>query len=292
MKIYVSPISGGFFPNQLGNLFLFPEPDLFLGSSGGNLANYLYCSIKSRDLLNSIPELIPSIGINKESTKEFLQNIVYTTGPTEKITLVHDKNSGKAQLFSNRDRSNSLFQNLIINEEISSFNSMNDIIYNNMNIKKITKSIQASYSIPNDTVIYGNQYDGEICYASPLTPLKYYLYEMSPQQIIYFSPFNTDKINETLKEYPIYEKEILRTNYLILSDRSHGLDFLKGKRNIRFTKCSISDFHQKYSHKKCFVIVQPLYNKSLNIFDFNGVDVEEIMKSAQNYHECLVWFVE
>lgn len=298
MRIFVSPISGGFFPYQLAMMKMFPKPDLMLGASGGNLANYLYtCDVENG---NAVTTLIERVDARKNNIKT-IDGIVSVSGRTEKITLLHDKTTNKAIIFTNKYQGESYLAKLRIYDESKELYGM-EIRYGKENVERVTKAIIASAAIPDilpDVVVedhenrslYHHFDDGGVCYPSPLTPLCFSLGILAPRQIFYFCPFDLDLVDSIIEGAPDpLKKSVIRSVYSMRAERALSLIHLIPYGKVYHTRCPFDDF-KYYAHTRCYVVVQPKgVVKPINIFSFTGEDVETIGKSIEI--ECLIWYVQ
>jgi len=205
MRVYTSVCSGGRFPVQLALMCecynIFKLPDLMLGSSGGNLCNYIalagdfspegierICNRLNSNLfshswfpkyLNFMPSWIvgtfkSSIYKPGEGDEELLNDIFtpYNITRIEIFSGTMECSTGKHQAFCNKSKEDSILSKASFDANI---NNCLEHIYVNGNIETIAKVCTASCSIPvylPPKSIGNNKYlDGGSVFFSPLTPL-------------------------------------------------------------------------------------------------------------------------
>lgn len=206
MRLFVLPVSGGAFPNQIALMAELASvgvrPDLVVGSSGGNVAGYIglaadwspYAMERISALLNSklfarswwpwplsgIPSVLAGYFLGTvyragEGALELFRSIFtpQTIGGTEIWTGTLNRTTRRPQFFCNRRREESCLDPKTFDPRL--LNCM-PLTFLNEDIEKISKVCLASASIPIlvPEQIIDNHYhtDGGTAFASPLTALQ------------------------------------------------------------------------------------------------------------------------
>ncbi len=230
MEILVAPISGGYFPHQLAALQLLTEnnyqPELALGSSGGNLSIYLamashwdpvglrrvVASLNSDQIVRSwFPSLmsfVPSVvagvftgAAYRTSNKvyEFFRNYFtpLTMVETEVWNGAVNRDTGAVALFCNRGMNDALIQGRYYQHRL--FKS-EPLKYLNGDLDCICRSVVASSAVPlvfeAQEYNHQNYIDGGTKFASPLVPLQDELRVLGSSQGLHITYINGYNVEE------------------------------------------------------------------------------------------------
>lgn len=230
MHIMVFPVSGNFFPVQLGLLSRLIEsgydPDLMLGTSGGavccilglgsdwsvegihRLIKYLSPSLFLRNWWPKTLSFMPSwvLGFFRGSVynsgtdaKEYFDNFLSRDALTQKEIWVGVTNQTqeRAQFFCNLNRSQSCIDESCFDShlKIGQKTLCESLRYANGDMNLIKDAIVASASIPTlvpSKKIGDDQYvDGGLFFASPLTPMKDCLEDLEDENGLHITYVNT-----------------------------------------------------------------------------------------------------
>lgn len=323
MKVFILPISGGGFAAQLGIMYHLLnakriEPDIVMGSSGGNAAAYI--SMLSNWFAPTILKnchLIDSNLFVEPWTPSFFPTWLLFPF-TKSIFRMGD---GLTRLFQNLFTPRSIIQNEIwtgvynetrqkakfvcnLSEEKAKIKSCdkNDFIYDSEPVEylngDITLSSQYSYgsaAIPYLTPgieINGEKYlDGGAAYASPIIPLSSKLKKAVRNngnriQMYYFCSYDMDEMFSD----DIYSSSVgLLIHSSLLKDRAFALSFLQN-----FGTCdpvpkvyrevdseTIKKVFDENENKNYLMVFSPVGAPSVSIVKFTGLDLQKKVKSVK-----------
>lgn len=228
MRVYVLPVSGGYFPLQIAELLWMdaPPPSLVLGSSGGNIAAYLatagawtrtgiqnvltnmYSGLFIKSWWPAYLPYLPSVlkgyfkGSAYNSNEEFVTlfqrlfenpEAATTLATTELWTGTYNTTAGATQLFCSRPQASALLQPT---PSMGQLLNVVPPVYTSGDLLTLAKVCFASAAVPavfpaqsiNDAMYI----DGGTAYSSPLTPLRSELKKAVGERvhITYFSPYD------------------------------------------------------------------------------------------------------
>lgn len=264
-NILVAPISGGFFVNQLAELYHLAQhnyvPNMIWGASGGGVTSTMYslsdfkaanlkrnaakcnCSLFVSDWLPRISKTFSLlVGIAKGSLFDHSATTIPTFDEittsemlisTEIWILAFNNKTEKASLFCNRSPEDSVLSSYEINHS----NTMcSPRIYLDGDVKYFADVLLASASIPAyvpPRKIKESYYtDGGLIYASPLTPLSGYLKKLDSFHVVYLCGYDLESVKVKYTEDPqsIFQHTINATDYMVkgslLSERTLVLTIL------------------------------------------------------------------
>lgn len=218
MFIFVLPVSGGGFVNQLAILSQLTvagfTPTITLSSSGGNVSAYIASAAKwkwneierisktiSQDFFISPRCSVEYISFlfgffegnlyaKGNGTKEFLENFFDSSTITkdEIWTGTYNKCTQKARLFCNRRKEDSILNTECIDTDLIQCMTS---VYCNGDIESIAQTAVASFSIPGyvpaETIDTYQYVDGGVAGASPLTILR--------QPLLSYAEENSEKVH-------------------------------------------------------------------------------------------------
>lgn len=201
--VHFCTVSGRSFPKQIEAYMQYlrcggPRPDLVYGASGGNVVAYIAMaadydtsemhriamSIDTNLFLEPRTRFVPNIvglvygGFHRPGAKaiDFMRSIIDEGAPHngEIITLVTNKSTGRAELWSNRSAQTSIA------------NLSDSVKYTNGDVSLITRLCSASAAIPlvvEPVLINGSKYiDGGVTGFSPSAVIR-----VLPNKCVYFS---------------------------------------------------------------------------------------------------------
>lgn len=253
MQLYVLPISGGYFPHQIGILTWLSQadqkPDIVLASSGGNVSAYVgMAGDWTVDGINNIikymsnrifikswwpPYLfyLPSVlkgyfhgsmyNINQKFYL-FFKTLFNTNNikTTEIWSGTFNKSRGMTQLFCNQSHSESCIKDDTINGELLNYLPYT---YTDGDTDTLARVCFASAAVPvvfPPLTIRGESHtDGGNSFSSPLTPMKDSLIKSLKNECIHITYITPHNINAPKTDicYPIsdggVEKMNLAANY-------------------------------------------------------------------------------
>jgi len=229
MRVYVLPVSGGYFPLQIAELLWMdsPPPSLVLGSSGGNIAAYLatagvwtregiqqvmtnmYSGLFIKSWWPAYLPYLPSVlkgyfkGSAYNSNDEFVTlfkrlfdtpEAATTLAATELWSGTYNTTAGATQLFCSTAQASALLQP---NPSLNQLYNVVPPVYASGDLPTLAKVCFASAAVPavfpaqsiNDALYI----DGGTSYSSPLTPLRSELSKAITGRdvhITYFSPYD------------------------------------------------------------------------------------------------------
>ena len=306
------------------------SPDLILASSGGNVAAYIAMAadwkwsgierisnqlnqelfVRQWSTFGSLSFMFgyfkgdlykQGIGINK-----FLSNNITQKEITkyEIWTGTYNKKHQRGRLFCNK--SQSILDITCIDQDLTQHMKPK---FMKGNIKTIAKVSIASASIPAivpGQVIKGEEYiDGGLSTASPLTVmqdpiLKYVNENESSLHIIYINSVDLSKpittpCNNALETLKQATGNLVRSQTVI--DRISGYEMLRCQcRDINKDTFSCSYTTMQYVleiqkiTKYTLLEIYPTKNYSINIVNFNGAEVNQLIKQAYDNCRCRLWW--
>lgn len=329
--IFVAPVSGGYFPNQvaiLRQLFILKIfPEIMLGASGGAVSSYialasdfepqkllLVCNeISSSTFIKRwIPSPLPSeafgffAGAIYNSSRggiELLQRHLtpITSVGTEIWVSSFNKGENKTRLFCNRGRYTTIVDESKLN--LKRYQMM-EPGYADGDIEYIGSFTIASASIPgivpSQLIDENNYVDGGIHYASPLTPMS----DIFDKEFrcIYINCINIEGTKGIDKDVNcIHNTKWSITNLIngsINNDRNKGISILellavkKGKK-VKVETYHVSSLADKYKTylSDFFIEVYPKENVELNLFKFNGEDVVNLIEQQKGDLHVRAWYI-
>lgn len=229
MRVYVLPVSGGYFPLQIAELMWMgtSPPSLVLGSSGGNIAAYLatagawtlegtqkvisnmYSGLFIKSWWPSYLPYLPSVlkgyfkGSAYNSNDEFITlfkklfdhpDATTTLAATEIWSGTYNTTVGATQLFCSSTQASALLQP---SQSLNQIYNVAPPVYTSGDLHTLAKVCFASAAVPavlppqpiNDAMYI----DGGTSYSSPLTPLRSELGKAiagKSVHITYFTPYD------------------------------------------------------------------------------------------------------
>lgn len=322
MRIFILPVSGGGFVAQLGIMYHLLnakniEPDLVLGSSGGNVTSYLSLLsgwkaskiLKNCHLINSnlfvepwTPSFFPTwllFPFTKSIFKmgDGLINLfknVFTTKSitnTEIWTGTYNETDQKAEFFCNLSEEDAKLKS----NDIDIIYDSAPLNYANGDIEYISKYTYGSAAIPYLTPgieIDGEKFiDGGVSYASPIIPLsskikEYIKKSKSKIQIHYFCSYD---MNEMFSD-DIYSKSVgLLIHSSIIKDRAFTLSFLQNfgdcdhnpKIYNEVDPATIKKVIEENEKNNYLMIFSPFGSPSISITKFTGIELQKKIKEIK-----------
>jgi hypothetical protein len=319
------------------------SPDICLGASGGNISAYIglasdWVPEKIQAICKEIESemfirnwwpgplsVLPSGILGILSGKSLyrpgygpfgLFNSIFTNSESiqrsEILTLTFNETDRQPQIFSNRGKQNSNFNNEMFDYETIIGYQVDHLIYNNGDISKISETTTASYSIPLitqlkeiDTKKYG---DGGISYASPFTPMKLIIGKnYTPTlthklQMIYFCSYNVeDKDVDTSSFYgdsntlSVSLKQML--NASILQDRWSGWQLLamygiqlQFERGTDINSDELGQIFSRINDKSYYLILYPKNSPHIDILNFNTNDILRVIEDSSKDYGYYLWY--
>jgi len=338
MNVWISPSSGGKFAVQLGLLSEacgnLKEPTVFLGTSGGNLcsymtlagdftsngilriSNYINSSLFSHSWWSKHLVFLPSwiIGTFKGSIykagsggDEVMNHIFtpYNISRVEIWTGTMESETGKAQLFCNKDQKESLLGNVDFDFRLKNCKPHKFL---DGDISKIAKVNTASASIPvyvpNQTIDDIQYADGGTVYWSPLTPLSEVLDNISCNKPLHMTYFNGSDVESDcdakcntniVQNTDITLDRILRT--LAITDRLAGINLVTKYRKHKILyfegECNISVLRKiqenlKYIQRSFLELYRKI-KVELDITNFEASDIHRIITETRKCYYFRLW---
>lgn len=328
MNYLALPVSGGAFPHQVAIVSLLAElgykPDITMGASGGNIVGYIAAAAdwNANSIIRNAKLVTSNLFIKKWPTyfhSYFKASLYDRPNLSEKIfgqlfdetsiakyeiwTGVCHLKEKKLQLFCNREREKTMYDVRIDYKKLGCL----EPIYLSRDIKRCALVSEASAAIPIvvppieiDKQLY---VDGGVCAASPLTVMADGI--SSDFHLTYVSSSDIETKEDNIGA--IYSN-IVRVGRNSLSnlvsslsyrDRCRGVDLLKegAKDKCWHVDCSgslktmklIEELRKKASSS--FVEYYPESTKILNLSDFNGDDVVELVEKTRTKFNCRIWWV-
>lgn len=319
-SITICPVSGGAFPVQLEALLLLAnvdwKTDVYMGSSGGNIAVYLalagnmeLCGInrisselnsslmfeKWSPVLNFIPGFFfGSLYKASPQFQEYLMKYFFSASITriEIWTGVYNRTKQKGQFFCNLKQKNSIFGNC--KGPNRSANTM-PLKYLNGNVKKIAQITQCSASIPaliEEQIIDGDSCcDGGLAFASPFTAFssaitnRYDSYSLTYINCMDVESACCDNdYDNTLQNGRSAASELVKSS--ITSDRLMAINAIAKGEPIHFLSFSLDDLQticeKRLSVKRSLLEIYPRVYSELDILNFTGEDVIQCRERARS----------
>lgn len=327
--IYILPISGGFFPNQLALISVLSEtkhslqmkksPDVCIGSSGGNISAYIslanswnetrikaYISkIKMHMFIESWLPILPtflafpftgSFFRSGNGIESVLQNSFNSASiqSCEIWTGTYNNNYNKSHLFCNKEKNTTILSPT--NDELSSIGSLSPM-YLNGNVKLITKVLQASAAIPvliNPIKIDNNFHaDGGVMFPSPVVMLKHsirrYLLE-NPNEKLQLNYINCYNLEPGEKSQFLSQVESIFHGIVIMERELCISLFLEFCPKYEVKEyTSDVSFFEKIKDKHYLLICYPIYNNQINITNFDYKDILSCFDSTRKNFKILVY---
>ena len=267
MRFWVNPVSGGLLANQLAFMAELSKcgvaPDIALGSSGGNIANYVGLSANWQDaaikknalLLDSkmfaaswwpyYMSFMPSwmIGYWKGSLyadgtgATALYQKIFTPESiikTEVWTGTLNRTVGQGEFFTNKNKAQALIKSTAEEELFADELPLN---YLSGDVVKISQVTMASASIPiliPEKNISGSLYvDGGTRFSSPLSGLQEQIRDLIGSNTMHIDYFSSCNLNATNKSLPrtMYENSSLTASELVTSlciaDRQVAIEIIQ-----------------------------------------------------------------
>ena len=317
-SITICPVSGGAFPVQLEALLLLAEAqwktDIYLGSSGGNIAIYLalagnmesfgidrVCSELSSTMMfekwSPILNFIPGFffgSLYKASPQfqQYLTKYFFSQSITrvEIWTGVYNRTRQKGQCFCNLDRKNSVFRG--VEGSNPSANTM-PLKFLSGNVKKIAQISQCSASIPaliEEQIIDGDSCcDGGLAFASPFTSFANVICQMYEScALTYVNCMDVESAccdndyDNTLQNGRSAASELVKSS--ITSDRLAAITTISRGEPVHFLSFSIENLaricERRQLVQRSLLEIYPRVYSELDILNFVGSDVVECRKNA------------
>lgn len=318
-SITICPVSGGAFPVQLEALLLLAnvqwKTDIYMGSSGGNIAIYLAlagnmqsCGIdrvslelsstlmfeKWSPVLNFIPGFFFG-SLYKASPKfqEYLAMYFFSESITrvEIWTGVYNRTRQKSQCFCNLSRKHSVFGGIAGSNPAA--NTM-PLKFLSGNVKKIAQVSQCSASIPaliEEQIIDGDSCcDGGLAFASPFMSFTSTIWQMYEScSLTYVNCMDVESAccdndyNNTLQNGRSAASELIKSS--ITADRLAAITTVARGEPVHFLSFSIEDLakvcERRQQVKRSLLEIYPRVYSELDILNFTGVDVVECRKNAR-----------
>jgi hypothetical protein len=293
------------------------NPDIIFSSSGGNVASYIaeIANFRINNIKRVIMDVNSDLFIQKHSNiptfaaiAAFYNGTLYNcSNKLSKIMKEHttprnitkheiwsgtfNRTTQKSKVFCNKKYKDTVFKNLSFDNQL--FQS-DDPEYMDGNIDKIAKIIMASASIPTyvkPQLIDNNEHiDGGISYASPLIMFKNNINKFNNIHLIYINGFNLNEFEE-MSNRNIIENGRLTTiemiKFGICKDRIVAHDIISKGSDISYTEYDISEFNKIYNdisknkYHSTMIEIYPIMAKSLDILNFNGSDINNIINSTK-----------
>lgn len=276
-----------------------------------DLNNKLFISSWAPPTFNIIPSWI--MGLSEGSIYRrsplyvnlFKDNFTKSTITKSEIwTGTYNQTKNRAALFCNMTRSSSIFGNDNFNNDIVS--SM-ELQYLNGNINNIAQISIASASIPTMIepcrINCDNYSDGGIFYASPLTPLQDIIKRKDTYHMVYINPYNiedrlTVEGNNDKNNIIDVGKHIIDilVRAHIVQDRHVAYMLLKPYNNIvRFdipNNISLVEcLKNKYKYKRSLLELYNPIGDCINLINFNGNDIRNIVLKSKDNIQGRFWGV-
>jgi hypothetical protein len=328
IEIYVCPVSGGSFVNQIGIFTLLTDnglkPKLCLSSSGGAVSTYVaLCGHWTTNGIYRVCEDLSSglyarswwgdrmgkyfksgvIGIFKDAIynsgsggDEMLKKYL-TRDSLDSCEIwlgTYNKNCGSAEMMCNR-----AYNNAYVKSEDNIPSVPTRIRYLNGNMDNIAKSISASSCIPTvvpSVELQGEYfYDGGLLYASPLIPLCDYLPKCL--KIIYINSFDMEKDKSELVDCSNIIKLGVGTvretvTGLLIADKTFAIQMV--------TKCAIMHYMHFTDIKKALEVyreadqavleIYPTAEQKVDMVSFTPKDVLTAIEKVRGNYACRLWW--
>lgn len=326
MNVYVLPVSGGRFPNQMGFMSMLMEnfpPDLILASSGGNAASYLCLAanweierlemliefVRSDLLIPPGFRLLPwTILRGKTQTLDDFFQYYFTDDQVTKTEIwsgTYNLTRQKTHLFCNLRQSKSVLRQAHFDR--TKFNCLpNTYLAGNVNM--ILKASLASAAIPfylPEVHINGEWYvDGGTSYASPLVPLEDSLSEIlkdKPYRMFYLNSdmdrILTKPITSAISGgISLLNAHLDSTKLIDLSIGPSMLSKLSNGKDLKYLDGNQDNFQKTIEMIKnadrSYVEISSTTNNSLNLLNFTSQDVRKMYTDSQKNFKLKSWRVD
>lgn len=313
----IAPVSGGRFVNQLGELYHLAKynfvPDIILSGSGGVVASmsYVCAGYKQSGLLRIAKEIHSGMYIKSWApkslnfippkifgffrgsfydTSELLPMVIkklITPGLLKEIELwilTFNTSKGEPGLFCSCSEQDAIIQN-----NDGHLKLYRELVYLDGNLDMFTKVATASASIPSVVPpinINGDSYaDAGLAHSSPLTPLSIDIQYIDRWHIVYLCCYNiydipkSDLDGSILDSFGYAAKKILDSN--TQTDRYKCYELLTQRGEVIEEKMDLAEYFKRRDEwHSSFVEIYPLSDKMLELDNYTGEDVANIMLST------------
>jgi len=323
MNIVISPISGGTFPSQIALQELcvstFGKPNILMGTSGGNISNYLcfaaeWNSYRIKHLMNLLdsnyfaqkyqpvdPYISSMVSIfmrgyaySKGKGMDKLFSRMYTPSSLKEMEIwtgTYNTDRHEPVFFCNKDSS-------ILNIE-----SSKNVNYLNYSVKDCSKVSCASACIPGlipSVNIKGSHYvDGGIFYASPLSYFSDHITKTTENfHLYYISGYNVDiasidddHVSDSQFMCTIVNTTQELTRSINIYDRKEAINILgKNIEYKEYIKPNLDEIKkEKEKYKRTLIEFYPLKYRYIDILNFTGKDVKYLYKKTKAKFGCRLW---
>lgn len=327
--ILVAPVSGGYFVNQVGALYSLAKagfrPDIIMAGSGGVVASVIFISAGYEPIamIRNAREVSAEMYIKSWSPKviDFIPSKVFgvfrgslynnsdilpltikkLTNPallneTELWILAFNASKGETGLFCtcSQDRA-------IIQDNEGTLKLYKQLVYMDGDIDFFTKVATASACIPSVVPaidINGDYYaDAGLVHSSPLTPLSNDIQYIGRWHIVYLTPYNMDVLKTTNFDGTIIDtiayatKTIIDSN--IKTDRHRCYEMLTQLGKVTEDTMTIEEYLKRKDEWHSSVMeIYPLVDNKVDLSNFTGDDVVDIMLNTYQDIIIRVWYVE
>lgn len=312
--VYVLPVSGGMFVNQLAILCLLADaeikPDLVMGASGGNVAAYVGLASRwcRNEILSRCHDLSSSLFITpwlrivpgwmsfpfygsmyKKGEGSKLFQTWFTRAKaveTEIWTMAFNTDMFRGQLFCNRSSDESSFKLVKSNVHCCAHP-----LYLDGDPRAIYSASYASAAIPLLTepqIINGDRHvDGGVIFSSPLTPLSGPLINHVQKSdkklhLIYISPYHTQSYRPDQSAYNASIGAMIHSG--LVHDQAVAVSLLS------LVGCGVYEEHhenvtdvESLLSRNCHyvAIISPTVEQEVDKSDFTGHEVLQSVEKAR-----------
>jgi hypothetical protein len=174
------------------------------------------------------------------------------------------------------------------------------LVYMDGDVEYFTKVATASAAIPSvvpPILIDGDYYaDAGLVHSSPLTPLSIDIQHIDQWHIIYLTPYNTDLINVTNFDGSIIDTIAYATQTIIggtiKTDRHQSYQMLTQRGKVIEETMSIEEYLERRDDWFSSVMeIYPLIDNKVDLSNFDGDDVVNIMLNTYQKLGIRVWYV-
>lgn len=335
MNIFIAPVSGGAFVSQLAIMQLLGisdiKPNIFLCSSGGNLASYIAAGsnmdwnmieVNSSKLSNkifvkpwsmlSITSLITgyfqgNLYNRGDGDTDFLKSCFTfeTIKDYEIWTGVYNVDVQKAKIFCNKSKEDSQLDISCIDTNLVQCLPFE---YCNYEFDLISKVCSASAGIPAyvpPQIIDNARYiDGGISSASPLTSMVDSILQLSENNSLHMYYINSVDLNkfQYYKVFNLIDNWRQATYNMVksqtLSDRMFAIQILRlialrhnKVINYEEGKLDLDKIKSLQQHQYTLVELYPENYTEVEISNFNGDDVVKCIREARENINCRMWYI-
>lgn len=304
--------------------------DILLASSGGNIATYIAsASDWNIDGIRRIIKKLSSRDIFKpwvpifNSIVGFFYGSIYQSGDGFKKVLhecftsdtivndeiwtgIYNRERQRPRFMCNRSREDSVFRDCTVDENLS---YCMELTYLNGNIDDIAISSQASASIPTliePQIIEGESYcDGGLSFSSPLQGFESMIIDMYMSfHLIYINSMdlqqsiNANTYQNILDNGRLAASELVRGHliadrlcaYRMLSARSHRAHIKPNFALLDISELPIIKMVQNQTERSLLELYPETYEE-IDIIDFEGKDIEELLNKAYKCIKCRFWWI-